>query len=111
MLSIFGVEESGQALLSKSDLVRPSPPPEPVLSAHQISGFVRSVAGLRVVIEQRDGKRVTADLTEATRRHAAVQAIVGEPALARGDYDHDGILHAESFLHAKPQPMFWPPNR
>jgi PQQ enzyme repeat len=111
MLSIFGVEGTGQALLSKSDFVRPSPPPEPVLSAHQISGFIRSTAGARVVIELRDGRRVTADLTEATRRHTAVQAVVGEPVLVRGDYDHDGILQAESFLHAKPQPVLWRPDR
>jgi hypothetical protein len=111
MLSIFGVEESGQTLLSKSDLVRPSPPPEPVLSAHRISGFVRSVAGVRVVIELRDGKRVTTDLAEATRGHTVVEAVVGEPVLVRGDYDHDGIFQAESFLHAKPQPLLWPPDR
>jgi hypothetical protein len=63
------------------------------------------------VIELRDGQRVTADLTEATRHHTAVQAVVGEPVLVRGDYDHDGILQAESFLHAKPQPVLWPPDR
>jgi hypothetical protein len=81
------------------------------LSAHQISGFIRSTAGARVVIELRDGTRVTADLTEATQRHTAVQAVVGEPVLVRGDYDHDGILQAESFLHAKPQQVLWPPDR
>jgi hypothetical protein len=110
-LSIFGVVAPSQTLLTKSEIARPSPPPEPTLSAHQISGFIRSTAGARVVIELRDGRRVTTDLTEATRRHTAVQAVVGEPVLVRGDYDHDGILQAESFLHAKPQPVLWGPDR
>ena len=110
-LSIFGVVAPSQTLLTKSEIARPSPPPEPTLSAHQISGFIRSTAGARVVIELRDGTRVTADLTEATRRHTAVQAVVGEPVFVRGDYDHDGILQAESFLHAKPQPVLWGPDR
>ena len=111
MLSIFGVEGPGQTLLSESEFVRPSPQSEPALSAHQISGFIRSMAGARMVIELRDGKRVTVDLTEATRRHTAVQGVVGEPVLVRGDYDHDGILQAESFLHAKPQQLLWRPDR
>ncbi|MGO9039485.1 MAG: choice-of-anchor D domain-containing protein [Steroidobacteraceae bacterium] len=110
-LDIFGVEAPGQTLVSNSEIVRPSPPPEPVLSAHQISGFIRSSAGARVVIELRDGKRVTADLSEATRRHTAVQAVVGEPVLVRGDYDPNGVLQADSFLHAKPQPALWRPDR
>ena len=111
MLAIFGAEGAGQALLSKSNFVRPSLPLEPVLSAHQISGFVRSMEGARVVIELRDRKRVTADLTEATRHHATIQAVVGEPVLVRGDYDLDGILQAESVLHAKPQPVLWRTDR
>jgi hypothetical protein len=37
--------------------------------------------------------------------------VVGEPVLARGDYDADGILQAESFLHAKPQTVPWRPDR
>lgn len=110
-LDIFGVEAPGQTLVSNSEIVRPSPPPEPVVSAHQISGFIRSSAGARVLIELRDGKRVTADLREATRRHTAVQAVVGEPVLVRGDDDPNGVLQAESFLHAKPQPALWRPDR
>ncbi len=110
-LSIFGVEAPGQTLLAQPEIASPSPPAEPVLSAHQISGFIRSAAGALVVIELRDGTRVTADLTEATRRHTAVQAAVGEPVLVRGDYDHNGVLQAESFLHAKPQPVLWRPDR
>jgi hypothetical protein len=69
------------------------------------------VWGSHVVIELRDGKQIKADLTEAIARHAAVQAVVGEPVLARGDYDSNGILQVTSFLHAKPQPVLWKPDR
>jgi hypothetical protein len=63
------------------------------------------------VIEVRDGKQITVELTEAIARHAAIQAIDGEPVLARGDFDSHGILQATSFLHAKPQPILWRPDR
>jgi hypothetical protein len=41
-------------------------------NGYQISGFIRSAVGARVVIELRDGRRITADLSEAIRRHSAV---------------------------------------
>ena len=111
MLSIFGVEGTGQALVAKTEFVRPAPPPEPALSAHQISGYVRALAGTRVLVETRDGKSVTTDLGEAIRRHAAIQAKVGDPVLVRGDYDHEGISQAESVLHTKPQSVLWRADR
>jgi hypothetical protein len=111
MLSIFGVAGTGDALVSASQLVRVAAPSQPVLSPHQISGFVREASGTRVVIEVRDGKQITVELTEAIARHAAIQAIDGEPVLARGDFDSHGILQATSFLHAKPQPILWRPDR
>jgi hypothetical protein len=111
MLSIFGLGATGDALIPASQFVRVAAPAQPALSPHQISGFVRKVSGTSVVIEVRDGKQITADLTEAIARHAAIQAVVGEPVLARGDYDSHGILLAVSFLHAKPQPVLWRPDR
>jgi hypothetical protein len=106
-LSIFGATAGGEALATFS---RP-PSPAPLPSAHQISGFIRSRSGAEVVIELRNGSRITADLTEAIRRHTAVRAAVGAPVLVRGDYDKDGNLQAESFLHAKPEPALWQPDR
>jgi hypothetical protein len=111
MLSIFGVGATGDALIPASQFVRAAAPVQPVLSPHQITGFIRVVWGSHVVIELRDGKQIKADLTEAIARHAAVQAVVGEPVLARGDYDSNGILQVTSFLHAKPQPVLWKPDR
>ncbi|MGA7623587.1 MAG: hypothetical protein WCA91_08400 [Candidatus Acidiferrales bacterium] len=111
MLSIFGVAATGDALISASQLVRVASPSQPALSPHQISGFVREVSGTQVVIEVRDGKQITADLTEAIARHAAIQAVVGQPVLARGDYNSQGILQVMSFLHAKQQPVLWRPDR
>ena len=111
MLSIFGAEGIGAALDPKTEFVRPAAAAEPALSAHQISGFMRVLTGDRALIETRDGKRVTVDLREAVRRRAAIQAQLGDPVLARGDYDPEGVLLAESFLRAKPQPVFWRPDR
>jgi hypothetical protein len=111
MLSIFGLGATGDALIPASQFVRVEAPAQPALSPHQISGFVRVVSGTHVVIETRDGKQVTADLTEAIARHAAIQAVAGEPVLARGDYDSQGILQVTSFLHAKPQAVLWRPDR
>jgi hypothetical protein len=111
MLSIFGVGAAVDALIPASQFVRVAAPVQPALSPHQISGFVRKISGTSVVIEARDGKQITADLTEAIARHAAIQAVAGEPVLARGDYDSHGILQAVSFLHAKPQPVLWRPDR
>ena len=111
MLSIFGLGATGDALIPASQFVRVAAPAQPALSPHQISGFVRKVSGTSVVIEARDGKQITADLTDAIARHAAIQAVAGEPVLARGDYDSHGILQAVSFLHAKPQPVLWRPDR
>ncbi len=111
MLSIFGIAATGDELISASQLVRVAAPSQSALSAHQISGFVREVSGTRVVIEARDGSRITVDLNEAISRHAAIQAVLGGAVLARGDYDPRGILQAVSFLHAKPQPVLWRPDR
>ena len=111
MLSIFGVGATGDAIIPTSQFVRVAAPAQPALSPRQVSGFVRKVSGTSVVIEARDGKQITADLTEAIARNAAVQAVVGEPVLARGDYDSQGILQVESFLHAKPPSVLWRPDR
>ncbi|MGA8557103.1 MAG: hypothetical protein WB630_22035, partial [Candidatus Acidiferrales bacterium] len=111
MLSVFGVAGTGNALISASQVVRLAAPAQPAASPHQISGFVREISGTRVVIQARDGKQITVDLTETISHHAAVQAGVGDPVLARGNYDQDGVLQATSFLHAKPQPVLWGPDR
>ena len=109
-LAIFGVQTTDQPLLAKSQFTRPEPPAEAAISAHQVSGFVRAVLGARIVMETRDGKRITVDLSEAIQREAAVHPTVGDTALARGDFVH-GMLRAESFLHTIPQPALWRPDR
>jgi len=111
MLSIFGVAGAGQALVSKSKFVYPAEPLDPIVSAHQISGFVRAISGGSIEIELRDGQRAIADIGEALRQHTAMRTVVGDPVLVRGDYDRDGILRAESVIRAKPQPELWPPDR
>jgi len=111
MLSIFGVSGGGHAFISKSRFVHPAEPSDPILSAHQVSGFVRAISGGSLEIELRDGQRVTADLGEALRQHTAMRVVVGDPVLVRGDYDRGGILRAESLIRAKPQPDLWRPDR
>src|SRR5208283_1854952 len=111
MLSIFGVAGAGQALVSKSKFVYPAEPLDPIVSAHQISGFVRAISGGSIEIELRDGQRAIADIGEALRQHTAMRTVVGDPVLVRGDYDREGILRAESVIRAKPQPELWPPDR
>ncbi len=109
-LSIFGLSNSGHPLIPRSGFVRPAPPPDRSDSAHQISGFVRSVSGEKMVIELRDGRRVTADVSDARRRHAAVRAAPGEAVFLRGNYQR-GILRAESLVSARPDSGSWRPDR
>jgi len=109
-LSIFGVADTDRPLIPNSKFVRPAPPADAIDSAHRISGFVRSVSGAQVSIELRDGRRVTADISDASRRHTAVRPLLGEAVFVRGDYQH-GILQAESFVRAKPESDFWQPDR
>jgi hypothetical protein len=109
-LSIFGVSDPDHPLIPSAKFVRPAPPADIIDSAHRVSGFVRSVSGAQVIIELRDGRRVTADISDARRHHTAVRPLLGEAVFVRGDYRH-GMLQAESVVRAKPDSDFWQPDR
>jgi hypothetical protein len=109
-VAIFGLATGGKRLLSSAQFARPDAPVDAAVSVHEISGFVRAAHGSRVTIETRDGKAVAVDLTEAKRNDTAVRPVVGDPVLARGDFVR-GVLRADSFLHAKPHPSQWRPDR
>ncbi len=108
-LDIFGATGSGAARPLPAH-VRP-PAPVSLYAGHQRFGIVSEIAGDRLAIETRDGKRIIVDTAEAVRKHAYVPGVVGHAVLARGDYDQAGVLHATALLHAKQSAALWQPDQ
>ena len=58
-------------------------------------------------LRTRSGKVVTVEPREARKTFHSVVPILDGALLVRGDYDHDGVLHARSILRAKNLPALW----
>jgi hypothetical protein len=85
-------------------------PPTAKDSIHDVYGKLLRTQGSRFTIETRTGKTVHVDATTAIREDNINLVRVGHAVVARGTYDAQGVLHAETILRWKDSPSLWPPD-
>lgn len=109
-VSIFGLSDGAAATLPAT-----TPPPE--LRAklapgeHEIFGTVRAIDGAKVLLQKRDGNKVTVDTTPAAAKFDKAEPAIGRALVARGTYTPAGVLKARAILHAKSNPAMWYADR
>ena len=74
---------------------------------HEIYGEVRAINDAKLTVEKRDGSMVTVDASPAQAKFRKAEPSIGHALLARGTYDGQGVLIANTILHAKPNPRMW----
>jgi len=78
---------------------------------HEFFGMVKSMDGLIMTVEKRDGSTVTVDANEAARNFKYAPASVGRAVRVRGTLDKAGTLTAAVVMHAKQNPAMWQSDR
>jgi hypothetical protein len=109
-LAIFGLSNSAAAVKAP---FAPHVAALAPLSAgqHEIYGTVHAIDGATMVVQKRDGTRVTVDATQAAKNHNLAPISVGHGILARGTYNVVGEMAASVVLHAKDHTTAWLPDR
>jgi hypothetical protein len=79
-----------------------------VASAHKIYGYVQSLSGNRLVIQNRRGGMVVVDGTFA---HSNVRLLRGRPVIVFGSQDATGLVHANAVWRTYPDSAHWPADR
>ncbi|HEX8106150.1 MAG TPA: hypothetical protein VF516_00415 [Kofleriaceae bacterium] len=104
-LAIFGLLPGGRAGISPEGLIHDVPPEDQPPGA-TIWGTVREVGERTLVIQLRDGKLLSVDLTPAQRAGAIYLPKVGGYAAVRGALNDRGVLEASAISRAK-SPASW----
>jgi hypothetical protein len=76
--------------------------------AHKIYGYVVSLSGNTLVIQNRRGRMVVVDTTFA---HSAVRLFRGRPVIVMGSQDASGLVHANALWRTYPDSAHWPTDR
>jgi len=113
-LSIYGLG-SGTAAPS-SGSIAPTKLTNSIAAAlpvgqHEIFGTVQSIDGSTIMVVTRGGDLIRVDAESAFANFLAAQPAVGHGILIRGIIDESGVVHAETLLHAKDNPLMWQPDQ
>jgi hypothetical protein len=104
-LAIFGLLPTERAEISPEVLIH-SVPPEEQLPGARIWGTVREVGERTLVVQLRDGKLLTVDLTPARKAGAIHIPKLGGYVTVRGTLNDRGVLEASAISRAK-KPADW----
>lgn len=104
-LAIFGLLSTGRAGISPEVLIHSVPPEEQPPGA-RIWGTVREVGERTLVVQLRDEKLLTVDLTPALKMGAIHTPKVGGYVTVRGTLNDRGVLEASAISRAK-TPANW----
>jgi hypothetical protein len=110
-LAIFGPITAG-AKVATSVPVSSGPATSQVpAAANQLSGWVDQINGTELVVRKRNGAHVTIDAGPARDAFRSVHIGMEEAITAEGNYDAQGVLHAQTIVRAKNSRDLWPPDR
>jgi hypothetical protein len=108
-LAIFGLR-SGTAALAAASPRQEMPSALPA-GEHEISGIVQDIDDSTITLVSRTGDLLKVDAAAAFAKFQAAVPSVGHGILVRGTIDEDGVLHADTLLHAKDSSAMWQPDR
>jgi len=110
-LAIFGPITAGAAVATSvpasSGVVASQIP----ASGSQVSGWVDQITGTELVLRKRNGDHVAIDAKPAEAAFQSVPIGMEEAITAEGNYDAQGVLHAQTIVRAKDSVALWPPDQ
>ena len=106
-LAIFGPITAGAAVAT---LASASSAQIPALG-NQLSGWVDRINGTELMIKKRNGDHARIDAKPAQDAFQSVPIGMEEAITAEGNYDAQGVLHAQTIVRAKDFRALWPPDR
>jgi len=77
----------------------------------KVSGWIVQINGTELVLRKRNGVHVTIDAKPAQDASQSVPIGMEEAVTAEGNYDAQGVLHAQTIARAKDNRDLWPPDR
>jgi hypothetical protein len=80
-------------------------------AGNTISGTISKIDGAEVTLTTRTGGTTRIDATKAREQSQSIPLVVGAPVIVHGTKDASGMMHAETIMHAKPDPALWPADR
>src|SRR6516164_1432674 len=80
-------------------------------SGRKVSGWVDGINGTELMIRKRNGTHVTIDAKPAQDAFQSVPISMEEAITAEGNYDAQGVLHAQTIVRAKNSRKLWPPDK
>jgi hypothetical protein len=104
--AIIAVAAVAPAPSVKAPVIRPAV--ASAASAHKIYGFVQSLSGETLVIQNRRGRMIVVDGSFA---HSAVRLFRGRPVIVFGTQDANGIVHAKAVWRTYSDAAHWPADR
>jgi hypothetical protein len=79
---------------------------------HRIYGTIRrSINSDRLTLETREKRLVEVDAAPAIKTYRSSVLNLGGTVIVQGEYDANGVLHAEAIQRAKVSPAIWPADR
>jgi hypothetical protein len=104
-LAIFGPIAAGAKVAAPLSTVASQ------TSVSKVSGWVDQINGTDLVVRNRNGAHITIDAKPAKDAHQSVPIGMEEAITAEGNYDAQGVLHAQTIVRAKNSRDLWPPDR
>jgi hypothetical protein len=104
-LGIFGPITPGATLASPISTVATQ------TKESKVSGWIDQINGTELVLRKRNGTHVTVDAKPAEDAFQSVPISMEEAITAEGNYDAQGVLHAQTIVRAKNSRKLWPPDQ
>jgi hypothetical protein len=108
-LAIFGLG-GGSATLAPANRTEEIQGALPA-GEYEVSGIVQNIDGSTLTVVRRNGNVIKVDGAAAFAKFQAAAPSVGHGILVRGTIDEDGVLHADTLMHAKDNSAMWQPDR
>jgi hypothetical protein len=80
-------------------------------SSGQLSGWVVQMNRAELILRKRNGTHVTIDAKPARDAFRSAPIGMEEAVTAVGNYDAQGLLHAQTIIRAKDSLALWPPDQ
>jgi len=110
-LAIFGPITAGAAVATSVPASSGVVVSQIPASGSQVSGWVDQITGTELVLRKRNGDHVAFDAKPAEAAFQSVPIGMEEAITAEGNYDAQGVLHAQTIVRAKDSVALWPPDQ
>jgi hypothetical protein len=110
-LAIFGPKAAGAAVATLAPASSGTTTSQISALGNQLSGWIDQINGTELMIRKRNGDHAMIDAKPARDAFQSVPIGMEEAITAEGNYDAQGVLHAQTIVRAKDSRDLWPPDQ